>query len=121
MEGIHNVVSELAIGRDIDPPPKEYQAIPFLPFFMVQAFASVQLLQGFDNLVLSIHAVSDSSKKMEPSPSMGTQEGLSLLTAIDSLGWGVCQEVLTNVLAQLQWKCSADSITWSQLTSSPIW
>jgi len=26
---------------------------------------------------------------------MVTQDGLSLLAAVDSLGWGVCQEVLT--------------------------
>ena len=53
---------------------------------------------------------------MEPSPLMVTQEVLSLLAAKDSLGWGVGQEVLTNVSAQLRQKHLANSITWSQLS-----
>src|SRR5882724_11669750 len=32
MEGVHYVVFELAIGRDVNTPSVEYQAIPFLPF-----------------------------------------------------------------------------------------
>ena len=34
MEGIHNVVSELAVRGDVDPPSVEYQAISFSPFPM---------------------------------------------------------------------------------------
>ena len=45
----------------------------------------------------------------------------SWLTAMDSLSWGGHQEVSTDVSAGLGWKCSANSITWSQLFSSPIW
>ena len=51
------------------------------------------------------------SKKVEP----------SRLAAVDSLGWGACQEVLTDVSAWLGQKHLAYSITWSQLSSSPIW
>src|SRR5882724_8803786 len=61
------------------------------------------------------------SKKVEPSPSMVTQMGSSQFTMMDLLGWGVHWEVLTDVLAWLRWKSSADSITWSQFSSSPIW
>ena len=47
--GVQYVVSELAIGGDVDPPSIEYQAILLLPFLMAQTFASVQFLQFSDD------------------------------------------------------------------------
>jgi len=114
-------VSELAIGGDVDPPSIEYQAISFSPFLLAQAFASVQSFRALMTETSQSTQYQTLSRKMEPSPLMVIWEGLSLLTAIDSLGWGVCQEVLPDVSAQLGWKHSADSITWSLLSSSPIW
>ena len=40
---------------------------------------------------------------------------------MDSLGWGAHWEVSTDVSAWIRLKCLADSITWSQLSSSPVW
>jgi len=55
--------------------------------------------------------------QVEPSPLMVTSGGLSLLTAMDLLGWGVCQEYQLMSWLALRQKCLGNSITWSQLSS----
>jgi len=87
MKGIHDVVSELSIRRDIDPPPIEYQAIPFLPFFTVQAFPVFNSFRALTTESSQSVQSQTLSRKVEPSPLMVTWEGLSLLTVIDSMGW----------------------------------
>jgi len=99
MKGVYYVVSELAIGGNIDPLSIEHQAIFLLPFLMVQTFASVQLLQCSDDQILPISTVVD------PSPSMVTWEGLSPFAVMDSLGSGICQGVSADASAQLGQNC----------------